>query len=343
MTASLCPVFQEPQFTDNGEFLAGGLLWFYEAGTSTLAISYTDISGTVPWTNPIVLNSRGECAGTIWLKTGDSYRIVLEGRPIYGQTHGVVITEHDNITGITSSDAPEDWVPFPASPTFLSTTSFTVTGDYRSIFIPNRKLRITDSGGVSVHSAISSSFALNVTTVTVTGLIDSGISLVEYAFVTPDASPDRFDNVLINDDLTVENNAVIDGDLAVSGALTISSNPAWTNANNTFGASISPINAGGCRFANGFRFYREVHPITFVSTGSTVFQSYTKSFGSPYATACFQVMATPGDFSVSFGQYSPMLSVRNVTVNGFEYDIICRAVVPAGTYNLKLTYLAIGY
>jgi hypothetical protein len=339
---SLCPVFQEPQLTDNNEFLAGGLLWFYEAGTSTLSISYSDSAGTVPWPNPIVLNARGACAGTIWLKTGDPYRIVLEGRPIYGQTHGVVITEHDNITGITSSDAPEDWVPFPAAPTFLSTTSFTVTGDYRSIFIPNRKLRITDSGGVSVHSVISSSFALNVTTVTVTGLIDSGISLVEYSFVTPASSPDRFEDVVITDDLTVGDDAVIDGDLTVSGALTINSNPAWTNANNTFGTSVSP-SAGFITSANGFRFYREVKDITFVSTGSTVFLSYTDAFSSAFPTACFQVLATLGDFSVSIGQYSPMLSVHNVTVNGFNYDIICRAAVPAGTYNLKLTYLALGY
>jgi hypothetical protein len=248
--ASLCPVFQEPQLTDNNEFLSGGLLWFYEAGTSTLAIAYSDSNGTVPWANPIVLDSRGECAGTIWLNTGEPYRIVLENKPIYGQTHGVVITEHDNITGITSSDAPEDWVAFGAAPTFISTTSFTVAGDYRSIFIANRKLRITDSGGVSVHSVISSSFALNVTTVNVTGLIDSGLSLVEYSFVTPASSPDRFEDVVITDDLTVGDDAVIDGNLTVSGNTVLSGNLNSQAATNLlFGAYVG-ASSGSLQLTN---------------------------------------------------------------------------------------------
>ena len=345
MTASLCPVFQEPQFTDNGEFLAGGLLWFYEAGTSTLAISYTDISGTVPWTNPIVLNSRGECAGTIWLDQNTSYRITLESRPAYGQTHGVVITEHDNITGIASAQTPQDWVTFTGSPTFASTTSFTVLGDYRDIFVANRKLRITDSGGVSIHSVISSSFGTSTTTVNITGLIDSGISLVEYAFVTPDASPDRFEDLIVNDAMTVGGDSVMDGNVTVGGnatvggTLTINGNPAWTNANNTFGASTSP-NAGGIRFANNVRFYREVRTISFAGGSPVAYGSV--SFGSPYATACFQVMATLS-VDVLLGPYSPIISVSNVTVNGFDYRIDFRATVPANTYPINIIYLAIGY
>ena len=243
--ASLCPVFQEPQFTDNGEFLAGGLLWFYEAGSSTLAISYTDIGGTVPWTNPIVLNSRGECAGTIWLDQNTSYRITLESRPAYGQTHGVVITEHDNITGIASAQTPQDWVTFTGSPTFDSTTSFTVIGDYRDIFVANRKLRITDSGGVSIHSVIGSTFGTSTTTVNVTGLIDSGISLVEYAFVTPDASPDRFEDLIVNDDMTVS------GDTVLDGAVTIGTSLNGIPAANLIGAVLTGTTPGALTLSNG--------------------------------------------------------------------------------------------
>ena len=340
--AALCPVFQEPQFTDNGEFLVGGLLWFYEAGTSTLAIAYTTEAGDVAWPNPIVLDSRGECAGTIWLAENTSYRITLESKPAYGQVHGVIITEHDDITGIASAQTPQDWVTFVGAPTFDSTTSFTVIGDYRDVFVANRKLRITDSGGVSIHSVTSSSFVTSTTTVNVTGLIDSGISLVEYSFVTPDASPDRFEDLIVNDAMTVSGNSVLDGNVTVGGTLTVGGNAAWTNANNTFGTSTSP-NTGSIRFANGVRFYRETKAITFTSSGSTIKVSYSDEYATPFATTCFQVLATLGDIDPVFGQNSPIVSVKNVTANGFDFDIICKGGVSAGTYNLTLIYLAIGY
>lgn len=345
MTAYLCPIFQEPQFTDNDEFLAGGLLWFYEAGSSVLATAYTTDVGDVAWANPIVLNSRGETGGTIWLAEGVSYRIVLEDKPAYGQTHGAVITEHDDITGIndvTFTLSRSDWVTFGSSPNYISTTSFSVAGDYRSTFVENRKLRLTDSGGVSVHSVTSSTYLAGVTTVNITGLIDSGISLVQYSFITPDASPDRFTNITITNDLDVTDDVTIGGDVTVTGALTIGGNAAWTNANNTFGTSTSP-NTGFISFSNGIKFYRETKAITFTSSGSTVSVSYSDTFSSPFATACFQVVATLGDLGVTFSQYSPLVSVKNVTASGFDYEVMCRAAVPNGTYNLTLIYLAIGY
>lgn len=352
MTASLCPVFQEPQFTDNGEFLAGGLLWFYEAGTSTLAISYSDIAGTVPWTNPIVLNSRGECAGTIWLDQNTSYRITLESKPAYGQTHGVVITEHDNITGIASAQTPQDWVTFTGSPTFASTTSFTVIGDYRDIFVANRKLRITDSGGVSINSVISSTYGTSTTTVNVSGLIDSGISLVEYAFVTPDASPDRFVDLVVSDDMTVSGDSVLDGavtiggntsiggNAAVGGTLTINGNAAWTSANNTFGTSVSP-NAGYINFANGLKFYRETFTVSWTS-GAT-FIDGTKSFSSPMPTACLQVVACFGNIpDIALDNYTPIIFIPSVTASGFNYSLRA-STGPASTTSVEVRIIAIGY
>lgn len=63
------------QFFDNsGNPLSGGKLWTYEVGTTTPKVSYTDATGTVTNTNPIILNSRGECA--FWIK--DQYKIRLE-------------------------------------------------------------------------------------------------------------------------------------------------------------------------------------------------------------------------------------------------------------------------
>lgn len=47
-------------FFPNGDPLIGGLLYTYQAGTSTPAAAYHDAAATQPWTNPIVLDDRGE-------------------------------------------------------------------------------------------------------------------------------------------------------------------------------------------------------------------------------------------------------------------------------------------
>ena len=195
MTAYLCPVFQEPQFTDNDEFLAGGLLWFYEAGTSTLATAYTTEDQSAAWPNPIVLNSRGESGGTIWLAQGQAYRIVLEGKPAYGQTHGAVITEHDDITGINDPSVGAtdgNWILFAGEPTYISGTSFSVPGDFRDVFAERRRVYSINNSGVVYSSVSSASYAAGVTTVNVvndSGTLDVGLSAVYYSFSLPIALP----------------------------------------------------------------------------------------------------------------------------------------------------------
>jgi hypothetical protein len=44
----------------NGEPLIGGLLYTYQAGTSTPAAVYHDAAATMPHMNPVTLNDRGE-------------------------------------------------------------------------------------------------------------------------------------------------------------------------------------------------------------------------------------------------------------------------------------------
>lgn len=64
------------QFLDsNGEPLAGGKLYTYEAGTSTPLATYTDRDEGTENDNPLILDSEG--VGTIWLGSG-SYKLVLK-------------------------------------------------------------------------------------------------------------------------------------------------------------------------------------------------------------------------------------------------------------------------
>ena len=63
------------QFLDaNGNPLSGGKVYTYAAGTTTPLVTYTDESGTVPNTNPVILDSRGEAE--IWLGVA-SYKLKL--------------------------------------------------------------------------------------------------------------------------------------------------------------------------------------------------------------------------------------------------------------------------
>ena len=60
----------------SGAPLAGGFLFTYQTDCSTAQITYTDSAGTVPASNPIVLDSTG--SANIWFVIGDTYCIALQ-------------------------------------------------------------------------------------------------------------------------------------------------------------------------------------------------------------------------------------------------------------------------
>jgi len=65
-------------FDNNGEPLAGGKIFVYEAGTTTPATTYTTPSGGVPNTNPILTNAAGRLENEIWLEVGKSYKFIVK-------------------------------------------------------------------------------------------------------------------------------------------------------------------------------------------------------------------------------------------------------------------------
>lgn len=95
MAVNLSPIGNSQQFFDNnGIPLNGGLLYTYQAGSSTPLATYTDINGSVANANPIVLNSNGRLANEIWLTYGFNYKFVLK------DSGGTTIGTYDNIYGI---------------------------------------------------------------------------------------------------------------------------------------------------------------------------------------------------------------------------------------------------
>ena len=72
--ASLMPNPKQQFFTAAGVPLSGGKVYTYSAGTTTPQVTYSDAAGTVPNTNPIILDSRGE-AVIYWTGT---YKVALQ-------------------------------------------------------------------------------------------------------------------------------------------------------------------------------------------------------------------------------------------------------------------------
>jgi len=81
-------------FDSNGDPLAGGLLYTYNAGTTTPVSPYTSRSGAAFNTNPIVLNSSGRTPAEIWLEGGVLYKFVLKDSTF------VQIGSYDNIPAV---------------------------------------------------------------------------------------------------------------------------------------------------------------------------------------------------------------------------------------------------
>ena len=94
-------------FDDNGVPLAGGLIYTYQAGSSTPLVTYTTNGGTIANANPIVLDAAGRVPQEIWLLTGYSYKFVLQN------ADAVLIQTLDNIYPILQN-APTS---APAVPT----------------------------------------------------------------------------------------------------------------------------------------------------------------------------------------------------------------------------------
>ena len=95
MAVLLSPIGNGFQFlTTTGLPLNGGLLYTYQAGSSTPLATYSDNAGLVANANPIVLGTDGRPASEIWLTYGYSYKFVL------CDSSNNVIQTYDNLYGI---------------------------------------------------------------------------------------------------------------------------------------------------------------------------------------------------------------------------------------------------
>ncbi len=98
--AAVLPVPIQQFFGTDGTPLSGGLLYSFQAGTSGLVEQalYTNIGLTLPFTNPIVLNSAGRVPGPMYPLSSPAYDIVVK------TSAGVTVYSATNIIAVLGAD-----------------------------------------------------------------------------------------------------------------------------------------------------------------------------------------------------------------------------------------------
>ena len=154
----------------NGDPLAFGKVYTYQAGTNTPKASYTTGAGDVEHTNPVILNGSGYA------------EIHLDGN------YFIVLKDVDDNEIWTSDDVPgshaDEWVNC-VSATYDSAVSFTAPGDLTSTYDEGRRVRINNNTVNYSYSTIDTvTFSGGITTVTITdsvvavGVIGACVSIV---------------------------------------------------------------------------------------------------------------------------------------------------------------------
>jgi hypothetical protein len=94
-TTALLPTPKNQFLDDNGNPLAGGCVFAYQAGTTVAQATYTDSTGAFPNANPVILDSAGRA--NIWLSSA-LYKIILKSAGGINCASGTQIYSVDNVS-----------------------------------------------------------------------------------------------------------------------------------------------------------------------------------------------------------------------------------------------------
>jgi len=121
--AVLAPQPKAQFFDASGNPLVGGKVYTYAAGTTTPLETYTSQAAITPNTNPVILDSRGEC--NLWFSNASSYKVVLESATNVLQwtvdniaTYGTIASQNSDNVAITGGTINS-----------VTITGSTITGD----------------------------------------------------------------------------------------------------------------------------------------------------------------------------------------------------------------------
>jgi hypothetical protein len=192
MPAYLSPVFNT--YNDNGGLPAAGCkVQVYNAGTTTPTTLFTEISGIIPNTNPVILDSSGYPIQPIWLPAGNYDFTLLDPNnvPLY---HLYNVSGSNSVTsggggGGGTTIVATEWVDSGIAATFVNATTFRVAGDLTATLLVNRRIKLSYLTTFLYATIKGSVFAAGNTTITVlndgTGSLVSGIGEIFYGLLSP--------------------------------------------------------------------------------------------------------------------------------------------------------------
>ncbi len=172
-------------FDTNGKPLNAGFINTYAAGTTTPLATYTTSLGNVPNGTTITLGVDGRPPQEIWLTAGSAYRFDLL------DSSNNLIKTYDNLTGINDISGIGEWVLISLIPVFISSTSFSLTGNQTTLLPNGMRLKTANTGGTMYGKVVSSSYAAipNTTTFVIANdpgaALDVGLSSVSYSILNP--------------------------------------------------------------------------------------------------------------------------------------------------------------
>lgn len=190
----LLPIWNGTQFFDNnGNVLAGGLIYQYEGGSYTVqqtTYQGTDVT-TTPNPNPITLNADGRMPSQMWGQEGLYYNLQLT------DSQGNIIDSEANIIGSQSSAVPGSstvnntvWNLSP-TPGYISGTQFSIAGSYVANYAIGTRVQYingTNQYGYGTVSAVSYTSGNTIVTLTdQTVTIGSNLTAVYYSILQPAA------------------------------------------------------------------------------------------------------------------------------------------------------------
>ena len=170
---SSSPVLNDTVFLDNGgQPLINGHIFTYEAGGFTVEqTTFTDSTGSVANTNPIVLDSSGRMQTGLWLADGYAYNFTV------CNNSNVVFQSFSNIVGSSGVTAGGGtgtviWNTIGVSPVYVSANQFYVVGDFTTHFKVGNRVQWQYSDLTYGYGVITAS-VLSTGNTYVTVLVDS--------------------------------------------------------------------------------------------------------------------------------------------------------------------------
>jgi hypothetical protein len=163
---------------------------------------------------------------------------VIDAVPVMADLNYLATQINANAQPLGAASALE-WQPLGQTPTFISTTSFSVPGNLTATLPIGRRLQTTNTAG-TIYSTITASVFTSLTTITVvndSGVLDSGLSAVNYGILS--STNPSLPQFTALEAFIVTTSA----NLTTNTQYTLGVSPQWTT-NTVYGDQYSEYSAG---------------------------------------------------------------------------------------------------